>query len=766
MNRQTSVLRQLEDPTLNLSQRAELRCYLARELEAAGDYEAARGAMTELWQRIGERPQTDGLEQHVAAEVLLCTGLLTGWLGSAHQVAGAQEIAKDLMSESFRIFESLDMRAKAAEAQIEIALCYWREGAFDEARITLHNATGRLTSEDNELKALALLRSAIVEKSAKRLNDALHILNEAAPLIATCDSQTLEGNFHNTFAIVLRNLGTTEQRADYIDRALIEYAAASFHFEQAGHTRYRARVENNLGFLLFTLSRFDEAHEHLDHARRLFESLKDRGSVAQVDDTRARALLAQGRDREAEKIVQSAVRTLENGGEQGLLAEALTTHGIALARLGNDSQARFALQRAIKVAHVAGNRENAGLAALTMIEELGKRLEPDEMSAIYEFADELLADSEYTQTLQRLREAARRVLGDGVTRRRMIEAKPVSSPSTFVYKSGRMAAIMRDAQSIAATSRPVLMIGERGTGKELLARQIHEWSGRRGEFVALNCAAMAGTLTESQLFGHREEAAAETAADQHGAVFQAADGTLFLDEINELSAINQARLMRLIERGEVQSTGALELERTDVRVIAASQCDLREALARGLFREDLCYRLQGFHLELPPLRERPEDIPALAEYFINEAFERHGQRITFSPEAIEAMSKLPLKGNAGELQALIERTIATAPIGKTITPNEIETLALRQTEVASLADVWADCSLSEEIRHYEGRLIQMALDASQGHVTRAAHMLGTTHQGLAYILQGRHKDLLSARTPVRQRRHSIIKKKKRSRHGS
>src|SRR5205085_9583673 len=131
-----------------------------------------------------------------------------------------------------------------------------------------------------------------------------------------------------------RNLGAVEGRPDYIDQALIEYAAASFHFEQAGHARYQACVENNLGFLFGTIKKFAEAHEHLDHAQALFTSMKDDVHTAQVDDTRAKVLLAEGHVTEAERLVRSAVQTLEKGGEQALLAEALTTYGIALARTG------------------------------------------------------------------------------------------------------------------------------------------------------------------------------------------------------------------------------------------------------------------------------------------------------------------------------------------------------------------------------------------------------------------------------------------------
>lgn len=761
MKHPSSPFRQLGNPNLTRNERARLRCQIAKELEEAGNYEDARRIMGDLWQRIGEQPQIEKLEENTAAEVLLRAGVLSGAIGSAMQIEGAQEIARNLITKSIAAFESLNDTQKVAEGQTDLAVCYWREGAYDEARIMLRGVLTQF-NVNSELKAKAILRSAIVERSANRYSEALCIMTEAAPLFEKIDNHSTKGGYHNEFANALENIGASGKREDYFDRALIEYTAASFHFDQAGHIRYRARVENNLGFLLFTLSRFSDAHEHLDRARRLFASLKDKGSVAQVDDTRARALLAQDLNDEAEKVVRSAVRALERGGEQSLLAEALKTQGIALARLGRDSQARFALQRATEVAHLAGDSESAGLAALTVIEELGERLEPDELRGTYELADQLLAVSEYPQTIARLRLAARRVLAAVRERQKSVEEVRNEDrlPNKFLCVSKVMAGIVRNAQRIAASPGPVLISGEEGVGKRLLASLIHEWSGRKGEFVAVNCETLTETIVGSELFGQKRDKSAEGVKNQLGAVQEAAGGTLFLEQIAELSRSNQLRLLRLIERGEIQFIGTPGFERLDVRIIAASNGSLDEEVTQELFREDLFYRLRTFQLEIPPLRERPEDIPGLAEHFIKEALARYGQRVIFTPEAVEAMRQFPLaEGNARELQLLIERTVMTAPWGTTITRSEVETLVLRQTKTANLADVWAGCSLSEEVNRYEGSLIKMALEATQGHITHAARLLGTTHQGLAYILQGRHKDLLTSRKPVRKRRRSIIKKK-------
>ena len=410
MDLETELLRQINDSTLSCNERAWLRCELAKKLEEAGNYIAAQEALGELWQRIGERPNLEGLDQRTSAEVLLRVGVLFGWIGSTRQLKDAQEKAKDLISESITIFETLQDTNKVAEALIDLGCCYWREGALDEARVTLKDALNRLEGKENELRALALLRSAGVEKDATRYSDALRIHNENAPLVEASGNQALKGKFHNELGAVLMLIAEVEHREDYKDRAFVEYAAASFHFEQAGHIRYQACVENNLGFLFFTASKLTEAHDHLIRARQLLLNLKDAARVAQVDETRARVFLAEGTNAEAERVAREAVRALETGGEQHILAEALTTHGTAQARTGDFQHARLTLERAILVAEQAGDLEGAGQAALTVIEELGEHFMPADLGALYERAAECLRTTQHPGLLARLTDCARRVL--------------------------------------------------------------------------------------------------------------------------------------------------------------------------------------------------------------------------------------------------------------------------------------------------------------------------------------------------------------------
>lgn len=401
---------QAQSRDLPLPERAALCCRVAKQLEKAGEYESACEALSEFWTDRNAIPKLEGLDPEVAADVLLRAGALAGWLGSANPTEGSQETAKNLITRSIETFDKLGQSQRVAEARGDLALCYWREGAFDEARIHLANALAGLSAHDSELKAVLLIRAGIVEVRAQRLNEALRLYNEAAPLLERTEDHALKGAYHNEFARLFRRFGRAEDRDDYLDLALIEYAAASFHFEQAGNNRYLARVENNLGYLFFTIGRYAEAHSHLDRARHLFLELKDIETAAQVDDTRARTHLAQGNLREAERFARSAVSTLEKGDEQALLAEALTTHGIALARLGIHPRSRTLLQRAIEVAETAGDLEGAGRAHLSLIEEMGDQTSPTELVSIYHSAADLLQRSQDPSVGKRLIACARKVI--------------------------------------------------------------------------------------------------------------------------------------------------------------------------------------------------------------------------------------------------------------------------------------------------------------------------------------------------------------------
>jgi tetratricopeptide (TPR) repeat protein len=393
-------LKELDNPSLTTDERALLRCRVAADLIHAWQYEKAREALGELWQGVGERPNVEGLADGTIAEVLLQAGVLSGWLG-------AQEAAKDLISESATLFQNLGESDRAANARADLALCYWREGAYAEARAVLESASA-LLKDDSHLKAKTVLCFAMVESSAGRHSNALRLLLESAPLFGEGVSHRLRSIFHNELAISLYFLGKAERRADYTDRAIIEYTAAVYHAEQAGLEQYAASIENNLAFLLYKLGRHADAHEHLDRAQAVLTKLKDARTLAQVDETRARVLIAERRYRDAERALAGALKTLEKGDESALLADALTVQGVIWARLWEYQSSINILRRAAEVAESVGALSNAGQAMLTLIEEngLSRLLPPSEVYEAYKRADRLLKGTQDAEDIDRLRACA------------------------------------------------------------------------------------------------------------------------------------------------------------------------------------------------------------------------------------------------------------------------------------------------------------------------------------------------------------------------
>jgi tetratricopeptide (TPR) repeat protein len=410
MNLADERLKELDNSSLTSDERTLLRCRVAADLIQRGQYETAREALGELWRGMGERPEMERLPPATAAEVLLQCGALTGWLGSVRSVEDSQEKAKDLLTEALRIFQAHDRATKVAEAQYELGICYWRVGAYDEARLVMREALKPLTDADVELKAKIQIRRTIVEACENRFSEALSILKEAEPVFASA-GDALKGRWHGQMALVLIRLAGVEGNAEYADRAIIEFTAAVYHYELAGHERYCALNLNNLAMTLYKLGRYTDAHEHLDRAQLIFTRLKDPGNLAQVDETRARILVAEKKYREADRIIADVIKTFEKGGESAYLADALTVQGIAWARLGGYESSINILRRAADVAEAVGALASAGLAALTLIEEHGaRRLSPPEASKVYLRADRLLKSTQDAEDIERLRACARIVL--------------------------------------------------------------------------------------------------------------------------------------------------------------------------------------------------------------------------------------------------------------------------------------------------------------------------------------------------------------------
>jgi DNA-binding NtrC family response regulator len=292
------------------------------------------------------------------------------------------------------------------------------------------------------------------------------------------------------------------------------------------------------------------------------------------------------------------------------------------------------------------------------------------------------------------------------------------APESVVAESPRTQELFALIRRVAPSRSTVLIQGESGTGKELAARLLHYWSERVGQpFVAVNCKAFAEGVLESELFGHEKGAFTGAVGARPGCFERASGGTLFLDEIGEIGADFQAKLLRVLQEGEVLPVGAARARAVDVRVVAATNRALREAVGEGRFREDLYFRLNVIPLQLPPLRERVEDVLPLAAHFLARHAAEAGRRLALSTEAERALAAHAWPGNVRELENAIERAVVLAR-GAEITP---EDLLLEQSTETSTA---ADGTLQAALDQAAALRIRAALKAANGQRAEAARALG------------------------------------------
>jgi len=297
----------------------------------------------------------------------------------------------------------------------------------------------------------------------------------------------------------------------------------------------------------------------------------------------------------------------------------------------------------------------------------------------------------------------------------------------IIGKSQKITDVAQMAQKVAATKTTVLLLGESGTGKELFARAIHNLSNRRPyPFVPINCAAIPRDLLESELFGHEKGSFTGAEAKKLGKFELADKGTIFLDEVGDMDLALQSKLLRAIEEGEVERVGSVKSLKVDVRIVAASNKDLEKAAEEKNFREDLFYRLNVFPIKIPPLRERREDVPLLAEYFINKyCSELKSPLKNISKEALDILMNYYWKGNVRELENTIERAIILCD-GDTITPEHIVVSSTRSVRMeGTLEDV-----AKEALRIAETECILRALKETEGNKSRAAKILKVSYKTL------------------------------------
>ncbi len=294
----------------------------------------------------------------------------------------------------------------------------------------------------------------------------------------------------------------------------------------------------------------------------------------------------------------------------------------------------------------------------------------------------------------------------------------------IVYTGEKVRRLMAQVERVAASESRVCILGETGTGKELIARTIHEKSHRsEGPYVTLNCAAVPAELIESELFGHEKGSFTGAGSRHIGKFEQAHEGTLFLDEIGDMPLAMQAKLLRVLEQGEVERVGGDKPVKVNVRVIVATHRNLEEQVKQGAFRQDLFHRIFVFPISLPPLRERPEDIPALAQHFAAQITKQNGWKpVTFAPEAIQALQAHAWPGNIRELRNVVERLLLFAE-GDVITAETVQS-ALPHTSLSGGVAASGSGPLANRVEEFERQVILDEIKRNNHHITNAAKALG------------------------------------------
>jgi two-component system response regulator PilR (NtrC family) len=302
--------------------------------------------------------------------------------------------------------------------------------------------------------------------------------------------------------------------------------------------------------------------------------------------------------------------------------------------------------------------------------------------------------------------------------------------------SNVMVSLFEMVRAIAPTSSTVLVTGESGSGKELVARAIHGLSARaEGPFVSINCGALPDTLLESELFGYVKGAFTDARQSKKGLFEAASGGTLFLDEVGETSLAMQVKLLRALQERKIRRVGGTEESEVDVRVIAATNAPLEELVKQKRFREDLYYRLQVIPIHTPPLRERREDIPLLAEHFTASFARRMNKRVAkVSEEAMALLQQFAWPGNVRQLENVIERAVALETT-EAVLPERLPETIRRPSPEEPLPPIGDGFSLDSFLLSVEARLLSQALDRSAGDRVEAARLLGISSRSLRYLIQ-------------------------------
>ncbi|HET7217392.1 MAG TPA: sigma 54-interacting transcriptional regulator [Vicinamibacterales bacterium] len=632
----------------------------------------------------------------------------------------------------------------ARRARRALARCLFWQARYDEALLLLQDDCRSDCSEppDPLAAADAYALTARIRIRIGDLRGSMAAASAAVRLAHAVDDPRLRALSARAMALVQIELGDTGQARDWIGRGLRAAAAAHLPILGVRLRAVRAACEGD-AYSADRKTAEDRLRIRLlpPLVRREIEALQRRGGAAHDG-----VLRATGFDERALRDLQSLLE----------LTHAAADDHAALERL---CQSLCDELRAVTVQVVAADADGRLLAragrpwagdvrviqrALTggVVSMVAEAPEPRQWAEAVRYAQAPIAalGARWTTgaALDMRRVAAlmrAAALAAAAPVRTLLDRAPAAAPPVGSDLIGTSPAANTLREAIARAARapfPVLVEGESGSGKELVARGIHRAGARRDRrLCTINCAALSDELVEAELFGHARGAFTGAVGDRPGLFEEADGGTLFLDEIGELSARAQAKLLRVLQDGEVRRVGENLPRRVDTRIVAATNRRLEDEVAAGRFRADVRFRLDVIRIVVPPLRERATDIPALALHFWTEATARLGSAATLTPESLAALARYDWPGNVRELQNAIASLAVHAPRRGRVQPSM---LPVRIASAATLASSPHGQTFEAARQEFERRYVRAALARAGGQRSRAARALGVSRQGLAKML--------------------------------
>lgn len=696
------------------------------------------------------------------------TGAVYDTLAQIHMVRGSYERAEDYLrqaAEAYGAYGTHTMR--------------WYEWSVKTLSVKLAIRQGRLAdavSMANDLvenPAIPALDALQADLSACEALIASGELQAAQVRLESCEMRLDPHSAGISWGEFLRVRGSCHERLGRASAARQDFAQSINVFELLGERYQAALSELALGRVLATAGNRQAATRHLDQAALIFTGLgahRDLDDVALARTTLdglAEADTASARMEADDAVVrrlvdaaimpellarETAAALLESLPGDAAVVAVTTAGGDAriLGSAGCDRPTAVALADAV----VSGRGELGERPILR--ESLGRTSEGQRWCAIR--LTERPGDAEVR--MMRLFAAVARQGFELCGARERPAAVPEATNERplepllpgFVCASAAMAKVAEQIQRLQGHNLTVLITGESGTGKDLVARAIHVGSPRSSAmFLPYNCTTTTRDLADSQLFGHRRGSFTGAVSDQQGLIRSASGGTLFLDEIGDLPLDVQPKLLRFLEQGEVMPVGETRPQSVDVRVLAATNADLEQRVSEGRFREDLYYRLSVIRIYVPPLRERREEIPHLSTFFLRESSERLGKPdVQLSPATLDILARYWWPGNVRQLRNEIQRAVALSQPGSLITPDQLSADLTappsREAGKAGGAERVVPGNLANAVERVERQLIEATLDRTNRNISETARVLGLTRRGLYLKLRRLGLDLVMSDT--------------------